>query len=66
MLLQSLHCGGFTKVLQDAVMWFSSGGTKSVLHFDAVDNINCLFSGSKQLFLIDKVFKLYGLFEFLV
>ena len=57
-LLPSLACGGFTNVLQDAVVWFSSGGTKSVLHFDAVDNINCLFSGSKELFLIDKVRRL--------
>ncbi|XP_077977793.1 uncharacterized protein LOC144433363 [Glandiceps talaboti] len=34
-------------------MWFSSGGTKSVLHFDAVDNINCVYSGSKEIYLID-------------
>jgi len=54
-LMTSLHCGGFTDVLQDAVMWFSSGGTKSVLHFDAVENINCLFSGSKKFIMIDKV-----------
>lgn len=55
MLLKSLYCGGFTDVLQDAVMWFSSGGTKSVFHFDAVENINCLFSGSKQFVMVDKV-----------
>ena len=35
------------------VMWFSSGGTKSVLHNDDVDNINCLFSGTKELLFID-------------
>ena len=57
MLLKSLSCGGYLQSLQDAVMWFSSGGTKSVLHFDAVDNINCLFSGKKELFMIDKVLK---------
>ena len=34
-------------------MWFSSGGTKSVLHNDDVDNINCLFSGRKELLFID-------------
>lgn len=34
-------------------MWFSSGGTKSVLHNDDVDNINCLFSGTKELLFID-------------
>ncbi|KAI8507973.1 hypothetical protein Bbelb_142130 [Branchiostoma belcheri] len=54
MLLKSLLCGGFLDYLQDAVMWFSSGGTKSVLHLDATDNINCLFEGSKELFMVDK------------
>ena len=42
-------------LLQDIVMWFSSGGTKSVLHSDNVDNINCLFSGEKELYMVDKV-----------
>ena len=42
-------------MLQDAVVWFSSGGTKSVLHYDAVDNINCLFDGTKELVMINKV-----------
>ena len=54
-LLRSLNCGGYTNVLQDAIVWFSSGGTKSVLHFDSVDNINCLFDGTKELVLINKV-----------
>lgn len=31
----------------------SSGGTKSVLHGDDLDNINCLFRGSKELLFID-------------
>lgn len=54
-LLSCLLCGGFTRNLRDAVLWFSSGGTKSVLHNDGVDNINCLMSGSKDIFLFDKV-----------
>lgn len=54
-LLRSLLCGSFTNNLRDAVLWFSSGGTKSVLHYDNVDNINCLMSGSKDLFLAHKV-----------
>ena len=54
-LLKSLSCGGYTNVLQDAVVWFSSGGTKSVLHYDSVDNINCLFDGTKELVMINKV-----------
>ncbi|KAL3883788.1 hypothetical protein ACJMK2_030019 [Sinanodonta woodiana] len=39
--------------LVETVMWFSSGGTKSVVHFDSVDNINCLFRGEKELVFVD-------------
>lgn len=53
-LLKCLLCGGYTDSLQDGVIWFSNGGTKSVLHFDAIDNINCLMSGTKELFMVDK------------
>lgn len=37
----------------DALMWFSSGGTKSVVHTDAVENINCLLRGDKEFVMID-------------
>ena len=36
-------------------MWMSSGGTTSGLHTDEIDNINCLFDGTKQMVMIDKV-----------
>ena len=52
---KSLQCGGFQKMLEDVVVWLSSGGTKSVLHYDFVDNINCLLDGTKRVTLIDKV-----------
>lgn len=48
-----LLCGGFTSRLQDASLWFSSGGSKSFLHMDTVDNINCLMSGVKEWFIVD-------------
>ena len=48
-------CGGFEQLLQDAVVWFSSGGTKSVLHSDGIDNINCIFDGTKEMVFFDKV-----------
>ena len=35
------------------MMWFSSGGTKSVVHTDAVDNINCLYRGEKEFVMVD-------------
>ncbi|XP_077863544.1 tRNA wybutosine-synthesizing protein 5-like [Saccoglossus kowalevskii] len=48
-----LQCKELADTLLEAFMWFSSGGTKSVLHFDTVDNINCVFSGTKEFLLID-------------
>ncbi|ELU08556.1 hypothetical protein CAPTEDRAFT_211217 [Capitella teleta] len=53
-LPRPLQCGGFQNILELGVIWFSSGGTKSVLHADGVDNINCLFDGHKSLIMIDK------------
>ncbi|CAK8680367.1 unnamed protein product [Clavelina lepadiformis] len=53
-LPKCLLCGGYTDLLKTAVLWFSSGGTKSVLHIDEFENINCLYDGSKELVLIDK------------
>ncbi|XP_019619076.1 PREDICTED: lysine-specific demethylase 8-like [Branchiostoma belcheri] len=49
-----LSCGGFTSRLQDYVMWFSSGGTKSHLHMDNIDNVMCMVSGSKEWFMLDR------------
>ncbi len=34
-------------------MWFSSGGTKSVVHTDSVDNILCVFRGDKEFVLVN-------------
>lgn len=48
-----LRCEDTRPMLVDTVTWFSSGGTKSVLHNDDVDNINCLIRGKKQLLFIN-------------
>ncbi|XP_078001398.1 bifunctional peptidase and (3S)-lysyl hydroxylase JMJD7-like [Glandiceps talaboti] len=52
-LPESLRCDAVIKELVDTVVWFSSGGTKSVLHNDDVDNINCLYRGRKEILFID-------------
>jgi len=62
-LFPSLSCGGFTNVLTDVIMWFSSGGTKSVLHNDHIDNINCLFSGTKTLYMVDYKYREHVVFD---
>lgn len=37
----------------------SSGGTRSVIHYDADENIHCIMNGSKDFMMIDKAFKKY-------
>ena len=41
-------------LLADNVMWFSSGGTKSVWHNDAYENINCLMRGTKWFIMANR------------
>ncbi|XP_061166531.1 bifunctional peptidase and arginyl-hydroxylase JMJD5-like [Saccostrea echinata] len=53
----SLQCGGFQNFLQMVIMWFSSGATKSHLHNDHLDNINCLLDGKKEIILIDRKYR---------
>ncbi|XP_065648852.1 uncharacterized protein LOC100207979 isoform X6 [Hydra vulgaris] len=50
-----LRCNNTRKLMLDHVTWMSSGGTKSVLHNDDLDNINCLFRGTKELLFINPV-----------
>ncbi|XP_046562649.1 bifunctional peptidase and arginyl-hydroxylase JMJD5-like [Haliotis rubra] len=50
---RSLHCGGLQFSIESLVMWFSSGGTKSVLHNDDYENFNCVLDGTKELIFID-------------
>ena len=40
---------GYTDQLTSALVWMSSGGTKSVVHYDDADNLNCLISGKKRM-----------------
>lgn len=49
-----LSCGTLAKSIIDISLWVSSGGTKSVLHTDALENIHCVLSGSKTFLLSDK------------
>ena len=43
-----LRCGGGARKLHALNMWFSSGGTESVLHADPYDNLNCVVAGTRQ------------------
>eukprot|EP00795_Rhopilema_esculentum_P017207 gene17207-8752_t len=48
-----LRCNSIKGQLSMMLMWFSSGGTKSVLHQDSFENINCLFRGQKRLLIAE-------------
>lgn len=52
--LPCLMCGSFKKRLLEVNYWMSAGGTRSVLHRDADNAINCLFAGKKDWILIDR------------
>lgn len=55
MMPPPLRCNNTRDLMLDHVTWMSSGGTKSVLHQDDLDNINCLFRGEKYLLFINPV-----------
>ena len=48
-ILPFLACSYATQFLDISNIWWSSGGTKSVIHNDDQDNINCLFEGRKRM-----------------
>merc|ERR1740117_598083 len=58
MFLPCMHCGGFTSRLQSNVIWFSSGGTASVVHNDQNQNIHCMIDGHKEWILWSPLAKL--------
>ena len=52
MVLPFMMCGSFYERTLEANLWLSSGGTKSLLHKDADNAINCLLNGTKDWILI--------------
>ena len=52
-------CGTFKDFLHELNFWMSSGGTRSVIHFDADHNIHCLVAGRKDFMMIDPEFAKY-------
>ena len=51
-----LQCGGYADHTEMVLLWFSSGGTKSVLHSDTQENLHCLVSGMKMFVIIKPYF----------
>ena len=54
LIYQPLDCPSVINLIEDNVMWFSSGGSKSVWHNDAYENLNCLFRGTKEFIMANR------------
>jgi len=46
--LPCMRCGGYLNYLDTNNLWIGRGGSKSVIHYDDQDNINCMIAGSKR------------------
>lgn len=55
--LPFLRCGGYLDFLDVANLWIGRGGSKSVVHYDDQDNINCMFSGRKRFIFMHPKYK---------
>ena len=49
-----LLCGTFLDYIHETNFWMSSGGTRSVIHYDADHNLHCLVAGRKDFIMIEK------------
>ncbi|XP_071479213.1 tRNA wybutosine-synthesizing protein 5-like [Diadema antillarum] len=56
---KSLLCGTFKRYIQETNFWMSSGGTASVIHYDADHNLHCLLAGRKNFIMIHPKFAKY-------
>ena len=61
-VIPPLTCGLLKDRLVEVDLWLSGGGTKSILHKDAYNAINCLYNGTKEWKMIeykyeDKIYK---------
>ena len=50
-----LQCGGIQDNLHSPGLFFSSGGDKTLLHYNDVDSLTCLLDGGQEFVLFDKV-----------
>merc|ERR1719229_919055 len=55
--LPCMRCGGYLQYLDTNNLWFGKGGSKSVVHYDDQDNINCMFSGTKRFVFMHPKYK---------
>ncbi|CAE8632031.1 unnamed protein product [Polarella glacialis] len=51
-LLSFLRCGGFLNFLGTHKLWIGRGGSRSVVHRDDAENVNCALAGRKRFALV--------------
>lgn len=51
--IPSVLCGTFKDFTHESNLWISSGGTRSVVHYDADHNLHCLLDGRKDFIMIN-------------
>ena len=52
-----LLCGTFRDFVHETNFWMSSGGTRSVIHYDADENLHCIINGSKDFMMMKNKYK---------
>lgn len=58
-VLSCMTCGNIGGRIVEVDLWMSSGNSKSVLHKDAFNQMNCLMNGTKQWKLVHKQYEPY-------
>merc|ERR1719453_514503 len=56
-ILPVMYCGGFSNFLGVHRLWIGRGGSRSVVHRDDAENINCLFAGRKRIALVHPIWR---------
>ena len=51
--IPSVLCGTFKNYTHESNFWVSSGGTRSVVHYDADHNLHCVLAGRKDFMMIN-------------
>lgn len=55
--LPCMTCGGYLNFLDAHNFWMGRGGSKSVVHYDDQDNINCMIAGEKRFIFMHPSYK---------
>jgi len=55
--LPCMRCGGYFRYLDSNTMWMGRGGSKSVIHYDEQDNMNCMVAGRKRFIFMHPSYK---------